>query len=393
MIHFVTWIPLPYQQTLCRALNGHYRSELLVWFGETNNNQYPYQHGLTEGFSSRYLDREGYWEFFKALLGDKNAIVILGGWRSPMTIRTLFITSLLRVPVFIWADHPWPRRRNFINRAVRTSYLSVVNKIADGFLACGQPTLEHLRSLGLNHNKLVLFPYWTDVPENWTFPAHTQEEAISNKQPLKLISVGRLFPIKQFAVAIEAISIANKRAGRQLAELLIAGEGPERPALEQRAAELNSSNCVTFLGWLEPHEIIRQIENADMLLIPSLFEGYGVAVLEAMAAGRPVLASENVMAAIDRNERNGGVMLHRVGDAQQIAEQITWFAADHQKLRNASIAARRTAERWPPSRATEILDKVLVKTAAGRRLVSEVRSKPLTSFPERSVGVRVWPTT
>lgn len=388
MIHFLTWLPLPYQQTLCRVLDDHYGPDFLVWFGETNHEQFPYKVNQVDGFRSRYLDREGYWQLFRAIFADKEAVVILGGWRSPMTGRALVITTLLRVPVFIWADHPHPRPRGFAVRALRNIYLRLLNMIAAGFLACGQPTLEHLVSLGLSRDKITVFPYWTDLPQRWSLPAGSQDDAVTERRPLKLVTAGRLFPVKQFSVAIEAVSLANIKAGYRVAELVIAGDGPERSLLEAFAAERNTSDCVTFLGWLESDEIRREIEKADLLLITSAFEPYGVVALEAMAAGRAVLASEEVIAAVDRDEGTGAVLFHRVGNANDLAEQINWFATDRQRLYRASIAARKTAEKWPPSRAIEILGQTLTRTAAGRRLVGRADSSNSPKFQsEESVGL------
>lgn len=374
MIHLLTWIPLEYQQSLCRELHGYYGSDFTVWFAERTHEQFPFKSSGVAEFSKQYLSETGYRQFFRALRADKEAVVILGGWRSPMTARALIITTLLRVPVFIWADHPHPRRRGIAVRAVRHSYLRLVNTIAAGFLACGQPTLEHLTELGLSRDKIIMFPYWTDIPDYWTLPAGSHAEAATAQRPLKLIAVGRLFPVKQFHVAIEALALANSKAGRRIAELVIAGDGPERSSLEALAREKNVSDSVTFLGWLESDEIRCQIEKADLLLITSSFEPYGVVALEAMAAGRAILASEEVIAAVDRDEGTGAVVFHRGGNAQELAEQIGSFAADRQRLNDASVAARRTAEKWPPSRAVEILGQVLNRTAAGRRLVGRAGS-------------------
>src|SRR5437870_2030931 len=111
MIHLLTWLPLQYQQTLCRALQEHYGSDFIVWFAESEHLEFPYESNTGADLQKRYLSKDGYRELFRALRSDSAAVVILGGWRSPMTVRALIITTLLRVPVFIWADHPHPRNR------------------------------------------------------------------------------------------------------------------------------------------------------------------------------------------------------------------------------------------------------------------------------------------
>jgi glycosyltransferase involved in cell wall biosynthesis len=74
------------------------------------------------------------------------------------------------------------------------------------------------------------------------------------------------------------------------AQLVIAGDGPQRAQLERLAASLDSgSNSVHFLGWR--HDLPSLMVAADLLVVPSLWEGFGLVTLEAMAAGKPVVAS------------------------------------------------------------------------------------------------------
>jgi glycosyltransferase involved in cell wall biosynthesis len=69
----------------------------------------------------------------------------------------------------------------------------------------------------------------------------------------------------------------------------IAGEGPEREALELHARQLNVADRVTFLG--HRSDVLELLAACDLFVLPSLFEGLPVSVLEAMAAGKPVVAT------------------------------------------------------------------------------------------------------
>src|SRR4030095_14721146 len=148
MIHLIVRLPVPYQRSLCRTLHDCYYGAFMSWFGQRTNEEFPHEENTEEQFCCQYLSEVGYWKLFRALLADREAIVILGGWSSPMTARTLLFTTLLRIPVFIWADHPHPRRRSSIREALRRLYLRTLSFVVNGFLACGQPTAEHLQSLG-----------------------------------------------------------------------------------------------------------------------------------------------------------------------------------------------------------------------------------------------------
>jgi glycosyltransferase involved in cell wall biosynthesis len=73
-------------------------------------------------------------------------------------------------------------------------------------------------------------------------------------------------------------------------QLVIAGDGPGRRALEQRARKSGISDRVRFAGWVD--DIENEMAEWQIAALPSLAEGLGIAALEAMAAGMPVIASD-----------------------------------------------------------------------------------------------------
>jgi glycosyltransferase involved in cell wall biosynthesis len=115
-------------------------------------------------------------------------------------------------------------------------------------------------------------------------------------------------------------------------------------------------------------EVFAELERSDALVLTSKFDAYGAVVLEAMAMGRAVLASNGVVAALDRRQGEA-VLLHPAGEAGVLADQIQLLVRDRELLRRASIAARTVAEQWKPARAAAILDELLMQTARGKRLL------------------------
>jgi glycosyltransferase involved in cell wall biosynthesis len=360
MIHLIIRLPLPYQQTLCQTLSDAYGGAFVAWFAERNSEEFPYRSSAELRFAHHYLSEVGYWKLYQELRADPEAVVILGGWSSPMTNKTLLMITLLRVPVFVWADHPYPRKRSWLAARSRKLYLRFLARVVAGFLACGEPTVDHLASLGIDRSRITNFPYWVELPLEWSVPKRCLDSE-SAKRPLRLLAIGRLVPVKQFEVAIEAVAVANREAGEELADLVIVGDGPERENLESLSRSLTREVNVIFKGWLEGKTLRDQIIEADVLVITSKFEPYGVVVLEAMSCGRSVLASDEVVAAIDRDDKTSAVILHPAGNVGCLAEQIAILARDGQRMVRASISARATAERWPPERASSLLDMAFSK--------------------------------
>lgn len=101
-----------------------------------------------------------------------------------------------------------------------------------------------------------------------------------------LLAVGRIQAQKNFGLALRAIEgVAGVR-------LVIAGDGPDREALEQAARRADLARPVLFLGNQTPTAVGELLAAADAFIQPSLFEGQSNALLEAMHAGLPILASD-----------------------------------------------------------------------------------------------------
>jgi glycosyltransferase involved in cell wall biosynthesis len=192
------------------------------------------------------------------------------------------------------------------------------------------------------------------------------------------LAVGRQVPVKGFDVAIKAVAMANEENGTTLAELTVIGDGPERKALEALTKSLNAHSFVNFVGWLNNKDVLNLVTVSDALIIPSIFEPYGVIVLESMAQGRPVLASDAVIAALDRSQ-GPAILLHQRGDAVQLASHIQKLAADRDLLRRASESARATAELWRPERAAAILDSLLTKLGRASTLLNHAGERYASS--------------
>jgi len=86
------------------------------------------------------------------------------------------------------------------------------------------------------------------------------------------------------------VDVFARVAERTEARLLLLGEGPELPRVEQRAAELGVLDRILFLGQVEDLE--RMLPLADLVLLPSRHESFGLVALEAMACGTPVIATD-----------------------------------------------------------------------------------------------------
>jgi N-acetyl-alpha-D-glucosaminyl L-malate synthase BshA len=101
-----------------------------------------------------------------------------------------------------------------------------------------------------------------------------------------VMHVSNFRPVKRVDAVID---IFKKIHDRVPSRLVMIGDGPDRPAAERHAAEIGLQEAVDFVG--EQYELVPWLSSADLFLLPSSQESFGLAALEAMSCGVPVIAS------------------------------------------------------------------------------------------------------
>lgn len=118
----------------------------------------------------------------------------------------------------------------------------------------------------------------------------------SHREHIKLLFVGRLAQEQKNIFILHEIlaELLKSKTENQTIELKIIGDGPDRLKLEKSFANLKTSNKaqIKFHGWLDKKELALAYQEADILLLPSFIEGLSNVVLEAMASGLYILASD-----------------------------------------------------------------------------------------------------
>ena len=168
--------------------------------------------------------------------------------------------------------------------------------------------------------------------------------------PLRLVSAGRLVPAKAFDILIDACALLRDRG---LAfSLIIHGEGPEEASLRARIASLGLSHQVRLAG--HAADLSQRLAEADLFVLASRREGFGNVLVEAMAAGTPVLAaaSDGPRGLIE-NGRTG--CLVPVDDAAALAAAIMEIAAAPDAAAARAAAAQETAARYDIAASVDAL--------------------------------------
>jgi glycosyltransferase involved in cell wall biosynthesis len=216
-----------------------------------------------------------------------------------------------------------PRGRSAVTRALAAADLVLAN--SDGIA-----TLAH--EFGAHRTEVVHLG--TDVPA-----APPQRSA----QPL-LVTVGHLVARKRHADVIHALTKLKD------VRYLVIGDGPERSALARLSAELGVADRVELAGQLDPATALRRSREAWLFVMPSTEEAFGVAYVEAMAAGVPAIGSAGEPGPAEIAASGGGLELVPPRDPTALAATIAALLAEPDRLTTLGAQARETVARhftWP----------------------------------------------
>lgn len=163
---------------------------------------------------------------------------------------------------------------------------------------------------------------------------------------------GRMTAVKRTDDLLTTLTGLRERGVDAL--LLLVGDGTDRASLEQRAHDLGLARSCLFLGYQE--DVARWYAACDAIVLTSANEGTPVTIIEALAAGKPVV-STNVGGVADVVDEGETGFLVRPGDTHALSERLAVIARDPERARRMGETGReRTLERYAVSRLVEDID-------------------------------------
>jgi glycosyltransferase involved in cell wall biosynthesis len=180
-----------------------------------------------------------------------------------------------------WGPDYW---RSYMGAPGRIGWLleSIAMRLPDAIIAASAQTAERLREFTGGRVEVVVAPNGIDLQQVGRAPA-TADEA-------DVIAVGRLLPHKRIDLLLEALAILDEED--QPVTARIVGAGPQGPALRAQAAALGLADFVDFRDDVGDQAALYGLIKASRVAVfPSEREGFGIAVLEALACGVPVITT------------------------------------------------------------------------------------------------------
>lgn len=307
----------------------------------------------------------GLWELIRE--GRFDAVVCYTGYVCASFWITYLACRLAGTPFLFGTDavSVAPRDGSRWKGPVKKLWWPILFRLADQVLAQSSRTYEMLMSLGVPASLATRVP---SVVNNdwWTArSAQVDRDAIRSSWGATpgtavILFCAKLQPWKRPNDLLQAFAAA----GLPDALLVFAGDGSLRPQLEAEAARLGLAGRVLFLGFVNQSRLPECYAAADLMVLPSDYEPFGLVVNEAMLCGCLVSASDRVGATRDLIEPVDPALIFPYGDVQAIARVIRQVFADRERLRQQRESARRRMETWSPK---EYVEAVLEAVRRSRR--------------------------
>jgi glycosyltransferase involved in cell wall biosynthesis len=237
--------------------------------------------------------------------------------------------------------------RSPLRKAAKRVAFKAIDRLVDTFLAIGTANARHLMQLGIAPTKLITMPYAVD---NAHFarnvaqadPAGTRaRHGIAPDQKLILFSA-KLIARKRPMDLLQAVA-ALQRETESRPALILAGDGELMPQLKEAVQSL-ALHGTHLPGFQTQAELAGLYAAADVLVLPSEREAWGLVINEAMNGGCAIIASDRVGAAPDLVQDNG--VVYPVGDVAALTKALQSVLATDSTLKKMQQRSREIIAGW-----------------------------------------------
>jgi glycosyltransferase involved in cell wall biosynthesis len=296
-----------------------------------------------------------------SLLLKENPDVIHAHGYQVFTTDAALVASKLRKTSLVLTLHGFPRG---FNDPAHRAHFNLIGKEAlrkaRRIISVSHRVAREFTAIGVPEEKMAVIPNGIDLGEFKQLPAGDPfRKRLDIKENEKIVlTVGRLEKIKGFQYLIRALPSIIKEVGST--RLVIAGPDFNYGGkLKKLTEETNVQDHVTFYGPINGKEKFEAFSAADVVAVPSLYEGFGMLLLEAMAAGKPLVATNTGAAPeIIQDGKNG--ILASPGDAEDLAGKIIKLLSDDQLMHLVGQESRKTVEAFDWEKVSEQIHKLYI---------------------------------
>ncbi len=210
--------------------------------------------------------------------------------------------------------------------------------------------------LRAKESRVFAKPY--EVPDSQALSGQQEDAEVSAlglRRPVFLF-VGQLIPRKGIHLLLEACTILQEQGYRDYT-VLIVGDGPQRDELENFSQKYGLEDCVKWVRWVDYSRLSHYFRSADVFILPTLEDTWGMVVLEAMVFGKPVLCSKWAGSSEMVVEGENGHVFDP-NEPESLAKIMRYFIDDPDKSVSMGHKSQQLISQYTPESAAQFLAEV-----------------------------------
>lgn len=298
----------------------------------------------------------GIWEIINQ--NNFDAVIVFTGY----TYATFWIAALatkLSKKAFVFntdSSSLNPRNRSKVKLWLKKLLLPFIFSLADIVIVSSTIGKKVVASLGIAEQKITIAPF--SVDNNWWISQANQVDVKKTRNQWNipesssvLLFCAKLQAWKRPQDALEAFSQANV----QNSFLVFAGDGVMRKELESKSEALGIKDKVRFLGFVNQSKLPSVYRSANLFILPSEYEPFGVVVNEAMLCGCPAIVSDKVGAGYDLIRHGETGFVYPCGDIDALVKILQVNLSNVERSKAVGIAATERMRSWSPEENVEAI--------------------------------------
>lgn len=245
------------------------------------------------GFPYRFLDeRHKIAEAVRIARSQRDRLHIINGFWTEISFAAALVALTLTGSRFaIYSEAPDPAvPRSISKRLLQAAFGKVLASRATGALSISHLAVDFFRKLGMREQVVYPFGYFRSYPQ-----LPDDQARLKNENRIEVIFAGQLIHRKGIDLLLSAMLPFFKVIPNLF--LTVIGSGELMTSLHEEVAALGIKDRVAFEGVMPPDKIRERVAIADVLALPSRWDGWGVVVNEALSVGVPVIVSDRCGAA------------------------------------------------------------------------------------------------
>ena len=348
--------PIQYQTPLIRKLNKISKFNLNVfYFSDYSLKKYfdkgmnkfikwdlslagKYKYNVIDNNNQNYISF--FFSFYKLIKNKKFDYFLIHGYENPKYLISIFILKLLNIKILMRNESNNFNFESSLKKKIFTrSFYFFLNFFIYKFLYIGLKNKEFYLENNINNSKLIFCPYTVD---NTFFNLRSEKKSPKKRETI-ILYAAKLIPKKNPELLIKAfINILKKNKNN--IKLLMVGDGILKKDLEKKY--LKYKEHIFYLGFQNQKELRNQYKKADIFVLPSSKEPWGLVVNEAMCFKLPIIASDKVCSSYDliKDDYNGYTF--KTNSVKDLQKYLTRLIFNKKKREKMGANSKKIINNW-----------------------------------------------